>query len=46
MKVTLVGVDLAKTIFQTSGVNQVGKATFLPCIAVNPARTNPEIGFD
>lgn len=28
MKVTLIGIDLAKTIFQVCGVNQVGKSVF------------------
>ena len=28
MKVTLIGIDLAKTIFQVCGVNQAGKAVF------------------
>ncbi len=28
MKVTLIGIDLAKTIFQVCGVNQVGKPVF------------------
>lgn len=28
MKVTLIGIDLAKSIFQVCGVNQAGKAVF------------------
>ena len=28
MKVTLMGIDLAKTIFQVCGVNQAGKSLF------------------
>ena len=28
MKVTLIGIDLAKTIFQVCGVNQAGKPVF------------------
>jgi transposase len=28
MKVTLIGIDLAKTIFQVCGVNQAGKKVF------------------
>ena len=28
MKVTLIGIDLAKSIFQVCGVNQVGKRVF------------------
>ncbi|MCU8089117.1 IS110 family transposase, partial [Shewanella sp. SM21] len=28
MKVTLIGIDLAKNIFQVCGVNQAGKSVF------------------